>query len=127
MTKLLLVEDNPLNSDILIRRLKPRGYELEVAATGLLALEMAQTLPVDLIIMDIALPDIDGHEVTRRLRAIPATADIPILALSANATEADRAQALQAGCNDYDSKPVDLPRFLAKIESLLKGASAPGQ
>ncbi len=120
MTKLLIVEDNPFNRDMLARRLEKRGYTLCFAETGEIALDVAvQEMPA-LVLMDIGLgAGIDGLETTRRLKAMPATAAIPVIALTAHALATDRERSLEAGCSDYDTKPVDMPRLLAKIEALL--------
>ena len=119
MAKLLLVEDNEMNRDMLSRRLAKRGFDVVVAVDGASGAAAAATERPDLILMDISLPDMDGCEVTRLVRAQPATASIPIIALTAHAMETDRLRALDAGCQDYDTKPVDLARLLAKIDALL--------
>ena len=119
MAKLLLVEDNEMNRDMLSRRLAKRGFDVVVAVDGASGAAAAATERPDLILMDISLPDMDGCEVTRLVRAEPATASIPIIALTAHAMETDRLRALDAGCQDYDTKPVDLARLLAKIDALL--------
>jgi CheY-like chemotaxis protein len=119
MTRILLVEDNELNRDMLSRRLSRRGFEVLIAENGELAITMAGREKPDLVLMDMSLPVIDGWEATRRLKADPATAAVPIIALTAHAMDSDRERAMAAGCDDYDSKPVDLPRLLGKIESLL--------
>ena len=119
MAKILLVEDNEMNRDMLSRRLARRGFEVVVALDGSSGAAAAATERPDLILMDISLPDMDGYEVTRLVRAQPATASIPIIALTAHAMETDRVRALDAGCQDYDTKPVDLARLLAKIDALL--------
>ena len=119
MTKILLIEDNEMNRDMLSRRLVKRGFDVVVAPDGESGTAAAQTERPDLILMDVSLPDIDGFEVTRRLRAEAATASIPIIALTAHTMETDRLRAAEAGCQDYDTKPVDLPRLLAKIDALL--------
>lgn len=115
----LLVEDNEMNADMLSRRLVRRGYAVRVARHGREALAMAGGETPDLVLMDLSLPEIDGWELTRLLRADPATAEVPILALTAHALAEDRQKALDAGCDDYDTKPVDLKRLLAKMEALL--------
>ena len=120
MPKILLVEDNEMNRDMLSRRLEKRGYAIVVAADGLQALRMARAEMPDLILMDLSLPEMDGWEVARRLRADASTACIPIMALTAHAMAGDREKALEAGCNDYDIKPVDLPRLQEKIQTLLE-------
>lgn len=123
MARILLVEDNELNRDMLSRRLIRRGFEVLMAENGALAVEMTGEHRPDLILMDMSLPVIDGWEATRRLKADPATAAVPIIALTAHAMDSDRARAMEAGCDDYDSKPVDLPRLLEKIEKALARAS----
>jgi two-component system, cell cycle response regulator DivK len=120
MKKILLIEDNELNRDMLSRRLQKRGYEVVMAADGETGVAMAQADAPGLILMDVSLPGIDGWEATRRLRAAPQTRHIPIVALTAYATSGDREKALAAGCDDFDTKPIDLPRLLGKIETLLK-------
>jgi two-component system cell cycle response regulator DivK len=120
MAKILIVEDNEMNRDMLSRRLERRGFTIAIAVDGAAGVEMARTGAPDLILMDMSLPIIDGWEASRRVKADPATARIPIIALTAHAMLSDRDKALQAGCNDYDTKPVDLPRLLGKIEALLK-------
>jgi CheY-like chemotaxis protein len=122
MPKILLVEDNEMNRDMLSRRLQKRGYEVRMAMDGRQGVEMARAGGFDLILMDMSLPEIDGWEATRQLRAVPETRAVPIIGLTAHAMAGDREKALEAGCNDYDTKPVELPRLLAKIEALLGGA-----
>jgi CheY-like chemotaxis protein len=124
MTKILLVEDNEMNRDMLSRRLTRKGYEVIVAVDGRQGVEMGTQGGYDLILMDMSLPEIDGWEATRQIRATPAGTSVPIIALTAHAMAGDREKALAAGCNDYDTKPIELPRLLEKIEALL--ASAPG-
>jgi len=119
MARILLVEDNEMNRDMLSRRLTRRGFEVLIAENGELAIAMTASERPDLVLMDMSLPVIDGWEATRRLKADPATAAVPIIALTAHAMDSDREQAMAAGCDDYDSKPVDLPRLLGKIENLL--------
>ena len=119
MAKILLVEDNEMNRDMLSRRLLKKGYELVMAVDGEQALEMARAAAPDLILMDISLPGLDGWEATRRLKARPETQAIPIIALTAHAMAGDREKCLEAGCNDYDTKPVEFPRLLGKIQELL--------
>jgi two-component system cell cycle response regulator DivK len=119
MAKILLVEDNEMNRDMLARRLQKRGYELLVAVDGILAVEMTQKEKPDLVLMDMSLPGMDGLEASRRLKADPATAGIPIIALTAHAMAEDREKALAAGCNEFETKPVDLTSLLAKMEALL--------
>ncbi len=119
VAKILLVEDNELNRDMLRRRLTRRGHEVVVAVDGQEGLDRAREPGVELILMDMSLPGIDGWEATRRLKADGATASIPVLALTAHAMAGDREQALAAGCDDYDTKPVDFPRLTGKISALL--------
>ncbi len=119
MPRILLVEDNEMNRDMLSRRLQRKGFEVAVAVDGRQGVEMAKSDSYDLILMDMSLPEIDGWEATRRLRAEPGTQSIPIIALTAHAMAGDRERALEAGCNDYDTKPIELPRLLSKMESLL--------
>ena len=121
MRKILLVEDNELNRDMLSRRLARSGYEVAVAVDGAQGIEMARSLTPDVILMDIGLPGIDGLEATRRLKAEPGTSAIPIVALTANAMAGDQEQALAAGCDEYDTKPVDITRLVGKIQALLGG------
>src|SRR5687768_8229827 len=119
MSKILLVEDNETNRDMLSRRLLRRGYEVVLAVDGESGLALAGSEAPDLILMDMSLPLLDGWEATRRLKAAPATRRIPVIALTAHAMSSDRDKALEAGCDDYDTKPVELPRLLEKIEALL--------
>lgn len=119
MARILLVEDNEMNRDMLSRRLQRKGFEVEIAVDGKQGVEMAKEGAFDLVLMDMSLPEIDGWEATRRLRADGATRDLPIIALTAHAMAGDRENALKAGCNDYDTKPIELPRLLSKIEAVL--------
>jgi len=119
MAKLLIVEDNEMNRDMLSRRLQRRGFAIIIATDGGAGVAMARAEHPDLILMDMSLPVIDGWEASRQLKADPATASIPIIALTAHAMMSDRDKALHAGCNDYDTKPVELPRLLGKIDALL--------
>ena len=119
MTRILLVEDNEMNRDMLSRRLERRGYEIGIAVDGRQGVEMATAGGYDLVLMDMSLPEVDGWEATRQLRAAPATHSLPIIALTAHAMAGDRERALEAGANDYDTKPIDLARLLGKIEALL--------
>lgn len=121
MSKLLLVEDNEMNLDMLSRRLKRRGFEVITATDGAEGVECAQAQLPDLILMDMSLPVMDGYEATRVLKDSPQTRHIPILGLSAHAMSGDADKALKAGCDDYDTKPVELRRLLDKIEALLQG------
>jgi CheY-like chemotaxis protein len=125
VARILIVEDNELNRDMLSRRLIRRGYQVDLAENGQLGVDLATELKPDLVLMDMSLPVMDGWEATRCLKAAPDTAGIPIIALTAHAMAADRDRAMEAGCDDYDSKPVDLPRLLEKIAKLLP--SEPGQ
>jgi CheY-like chemotaxis protein len=122
MTKILLVEDNEMNRDMLSRRLARRGYEVAIALDGEQGLAMARSDAPALILMDMSLPGIDGWEATRRLKAMPETRNIPVIALTAHAMSGDREKAIAAGCDDFDTKPVELDRLLGKIEALLTGA-----
>ena len=119
MPRILLVEDNEMNRDMLSRRLQRKGYSVLMAVDGEQGLATAYSEMPDLILMDISLPFIDGYEVTRRLKANPRTKHIPVIALTAHALLTDRDKALKAGCNDYDTKPVDFARLTEKIETLL--------
>jgi CheY-like chemotaxis protein len=119
MAKILLVEDNEMNRDMLSRRLERRGYEVALAVDGKDGIEKAQSGNFDLVLMDMSLPEIDGWEATRQLRAQPATEKLPIIALTAHAMAGDREKALEAGCDDYDTKPIEFKRLLSKIEALL--------
>jgi CheY-like chemotaxis protein len=119
MPKILLVEDNEMNRDMLSRRLQRKGYLVVLAVDGQSGVEMAKTQAPDLVLMDMSLQVLDGWEATRRLKADAPTKHIPIIALTAHAMSGDREKALEAGCDDYDTKPVELPRLLGKIEALL--------
>jgi len=119
MTRILLVEDDELNRDMLMRRLERKGMEVEIAVDGREAIEKSTQGCFDMVLMDISLPVMDGYEATRAIRAQERTQNLPIIGLSAHAMVGDREKALQAGCDDYDTKPVDLPRLLAKINTLL--------
>lgn len=123
MARILLVEDNEMNRTMIARYLEFYEYMVMTAEDGGTALEMAQTTNPDLILMDISLPVLDGWEVTKRLKSAPDTANIPIIALTAHAMVTDRQQSFEAGCNDYETKPIDFQRFLGKIHSLLQLAS----
>jgi two-component system, cell cycle response regulator DivK len=124
MPKILLVEDNEMNRDMLSRRLARNGFEVVVAIDGGQAVAMAAAESPDLILMDMSLPVMDGLEATRQIKAAPAARSIPIIALTANALVEDRERALAAGCDDFDTKPVELPRLLEKIKNQLQGAAA---
>ena len=117
--KILLVEDNEMNRDMLSRRLTRNGYEVVLAVDGQQGVDMAAAQQPDLILMDMSLPVMDGWEATRRVKADPATKAIPVIALTAHAMAQDREQVLAAGCDDFDTKPVELPRLLEKIKALL--------
>jgi two-component system, cell cycle response regulator DivK len=119
MPRLLLIEDNDLNRDMLSRRLRRRGYEVQVAVDGATGVSAARAEPPDLVIMDLGLPVMDGWEATRLLKEAPETRAVPVIALTAHALPGERDKALAAGCDDYDTKPVELARLLAKIEALL--------
>jgi len=123
MPKILLIEDNEMNRDMLSRRLVMRGFDVVVAIDGSSGAAAATGEQPDLILMDVSLPDMDGFAVTRQLRAQPATATIPVIALTAHSMDTDRLHAMEAGCQDYDTKPVDLARLLAKINALLPAKS----
>ncbi len=119
LTKVLLVEDNEMNSDMLSRRLERKGFHVVVARDGLEGVSMAGEERPDIILMDMSLPEIDGWEATRRIKAAPETASIPVVALTAHAMASDREKALEAGCDDFDTKPVELSRLLDKMGNLL--------
>ena len=119
MAKILLVEDDEMNRDMLSRRLLKRDYEVAIAVDGEQGVEMAYSESPDLILMDMSLPGIDGWTATRRLKGDVATRDIPVIALTAHAMAGDREKAMDAGCDDFDTKPVDLARLLSKMEALL--------
>jgi CheY-like chemotaxis protein len=119
MAKILLVEDNELNRDMLSRRLIRNGHTVVVAVDGEQGVAMATSEAPDIVLMDMSLPVLDGWAATRKLRADPATRAIPVIALTAHAMAGDREKALDAGCNDYDTKPIELPRLLGKIAALL--------
>ena len=119
MAKLLLVEDNEMNRDMLSRRLRKKGYEVAIAVDGKAGVEMASSEAPELILMDMSLPIMDGWQATQHIKADDSTSQIPIIALTAHAMESDRAKALEAGCDDYDTKPIDLKRLLSNIETLL--------
>lgn len=127
MPRFLLIEDNEMNRDMLSRRLKRKGYEVEVAVDGREGIDMAKAGDYDLLLMDMSLPEVDGWEATRQLRDSDETRDLPIIALTAHAMSGDREKALEAGCDDYDTKPIELTRLLKKIEQLLaRNSSDPG-
>lgn len=120
MTKILLVEDNEFNRDMLSRRLVKNGFEVSVAIDGYESLLLTQSSQPDLILMDMSLPVMDGWEATKRIKADPAMGGIPVIALTAHAMGEDRQKALDAGCDDYDTKPIELPRLLSKIQKILE-------
>jgi CheY-like chemotaxis protein len=123
----LLVEDNEMNRDMLSRRLERRGYQVVIAVDGQQGVDMARAEGPDLVLMDMSLPVLDGWEATRRLKAEASTRAIPVIALTAHAMAGDREKAMEAGCDDYDTKPIELPRLLGKIEELLgKAGKGPG-
>ncbi|MBE9041366.1 response regulator [Oscillatoriales cyanobacterium LEGE 11467] len=122
MVKILLVEDNEMNRDMLSRRLKRKGYDVMLAVDGIEGVEKAALQP-DLILMDMGLPVLDGWEATRKLKADPKTSQIPIIALTAHAIAGDREKCLKVGCDDYDTKPVEFPRLLEKIQALVTSRS----
>jgi len=119
VAKILLVEDNEMNRDMLSRRLQRRGYEVVIAVDGAEGVDKAGTEAPALILMDMSLPGVDGWDATRRIKAAPATRAIPVIALTAHAMSGDREKAVEVGCDDFDTKPVDLARLLGKIEALL--------
>ena len=125
MGKVLLIEDNEMNRDMLSRRLERRGYEVLMAADGRQGVVAAEAEEPDLILMDMSLPVLDGWEATRLLKANAKTRAIPIIALTAHAMSGDREKSLEAGCNDYDTKPIDWPRLLGKIEAALGRPNSP--
>ena len=124
MTKILLIEDNEMNRDMLSRRLRKNDYEVVTAVDGEEGVAKAQAESPALILMDLSLPGIDGWEATRRLKAAPQTQKIPVIALTAHAMSDDRDKALAAGCDDFDTKPIKLPRLLSKIQALLAPGAA---
>jgi two-component system cell cycle response regulator DivK len=119
MPKVLLVEDNEMNRDMLSRRLARRGFDVLMAVDGRQGVQMAKTEMPDLILMDMSLPVLDGWEATRQIKAEPSTKSIPVIALTAHAMAGDRDKSLQAGCDDYDTKPIELLRLLDKMDRLL--------
>ncbi len=124
MAKILLVEDNEMNRDMLSRRLERKGFQVVVAVDGQQGVDLALSEIPDLILMDMDLPIIDGWEATRRVKAGDSTSGIPVIALTAHAMVGDRDKAIAAGCDDYDTKPVDFPRLLGKITTLLGDAAS---
>jgi CheY-like chemotaxis protein len=124
MAKILLIEDNEMNRDMLSRRLIRNGHEVSIAIDGRQGADMATSELPDLILMDMSLPVIDGWEATRRIKANDATRKIPVIALTAHAMAGDREKAVEAGCDDYDTKPVEISRLLGKIAALLAAKAA---
>ncbi|GMV88030.1 MAG: hypothetical protein AMXMBFR81_09610 [Chthonomonas sp.] len=122
MAKVLLVEDNEMNRDMLSRRLERKGYEVVIAVDGQEGVDKARSESPSIILMDMSLPVIDGWEATRQIKADPNLQKIPVIALTAHAMAGDREKALDAGCDDYDTKPIELPRLLEKMEALLGGS-----
>ena len=127
MNRILIVDDNEMNRDALSRRLQRRGYEVLLAPDGRKGLELAQAELPDLILLDLGLPEIDGWECARRLKAQPATQKIPIIALTAHAMVGDREKAMEAGCDDFDTKPIDFTRLVNRMAALLDPRSSRGQ
>ena len=126
MSKILLVEDNEMNRDMLSRRLERRGYQVVIAVDGQQGVDMARAEGPDLVLMDMSLPVLDGWEATRRLKGEADTRAIPIIALTAHAMAGDREKAMEAGCDDYDTKPIEMPRLLEKIAAALGQAGSEG-
>jgi two-component system, cell cycle response regulator DivK len=124
MTRILIVEDNEMNRDMLSRRLERKGYSIAIAMDGGAGVEKALAEKPDLILMDMSLPVIDGWEATRRVKSNPETKHIPVIALTAHAMAGDRDKTMEAGCDDYDTKPIDLARLLSKIEAQMKRVNA---
>ncbi len=124
MAKILLVEDNEMNRDMLSRRLERRGYTIVLAVDGQQGVDMAKTEAPDLILLDMSLPVVDGWEAAQQIKAQAESRDIPVIALTAHAMSGDKEKALKAGCDDYDTKPVELPRLLGKIDALLAKKAA---
>ncbi len=124
MARILLVEDNEMNRDMLSRRLKRKGYDVIMAVDGEQGVAMARSESPELILMDMSLPILDGWEATRQLKSQPETSSLPVIALTAHAMEGDRDKALEAGCDDYDTKPIDLKRLLGKMKVLLEKQAA---
>ncbi len=121
MPKILLVEDNEMNRDMLSRRLVRNGFDVIMAVNGQEGVDLAASESPDLILMDMSLPVLDGWDATRQLKGDPSTAGIPVIALTAHAMESDREKALAAGCDDFDTKPIELPRLLEKMKALIPG------
>jgi two-component system cell cycle response regulator DivK len=127
MPKILLVEDNEMNRDMLSRRLLRRGFEVVTALNGEEGIALTRSESPDLVLMDMTLPVLSGWDATRRLKADPTTESVPVIALTAHAMAADREQAMEAGCDDYDTKPIELTRLIAKIEALLAQRKSPAE
>jgi CheY-like chemotaxis protein len=125
MKRILLVEDNELNRDMLSRRLSRRGFEVLLAVDGRQGIILARDAKPDLILMDMSLPEMDGWEATRRIKSDPATRRVPVIALTAHAMPGDAEKAMAAGCDGYDTKPVEMPRLLAKMDALLNVEALP--
>jgi CheY-like chemotaxis protein len=125
MARILLVEDNEMNRDMLSRRLQRKGHEVLIAVDGEAGVQMAASERPDLILMDMSLPSVDGWEATRRIKGQPETASIPVIALTAHVMTGDRDKAIEAGCDDYDSKPIDFERLLGKMQALLRKQDTP--
>ncbi len=123
MTKILLVEDNELNRDMLMRRLQRKGYEVVTAVDGQQGVQLAESEAPDIILMDMSLPVLDGWSATQQIKANPKTHAVPIIALTAHAMTSDRDKAMECGCDDFDTKPIDFARLLEKIQKLLPGKS----
>lgn len=126
MAKILLVEDNEMNCDMLTRRLERRGHQVLIATDGVQGVALAQSELPNLILMDMSLPILDGWEATRRLKALPQTSAIPIIALTAHAMSGDRERCFEAGCDDYDTKPIEFRRLMSKIEVFLDQEAVSG-
>ena len=127
MTTILIVEDNEMNRDMLSRRLQRKGYQVLIAVDGEMGVKVAREKSPDLILMDMSLPVVDGWEATRRIKGDDLLKHIPVIALTAHAMANDRDKALEAGCDDYDTKPIELPRLLAKMEALLPPPASEGE
>ncbi len=121
MPRILIVEDNEENRDALKRRLERRGFEILLATDGKAGVEVAKAEKPDLVLMDMNMPELDGWEATRQIKAAPGLGDVPVIALTAHAMTGDRERALEAGCTDYHTKPIEFPKLLAQIEAILQG------
>jgi CheY-like chemotaxis protein len=124
MPRILVVEDNEENRDALSRRLERRGFEVLIATDGRVGVEMARAEKPDLILMDMNMPEVDGWEATRQIKAEPGSGTVPVIALTAHAMTGDRERAMEAGCTDYHTKPIEFPKLLAQIENILKSRGA---